>query len=581
LRLVEVGEEALLGELDARFERVSRGVQRGKLGAGGAGLGEAVHARARCKARSGEGRAAARTFFLFVCLSTVPDPARRSGRPAPRLTGRMSGLPCTKRAVIETTMKIPRHAFREYDIRGVADVDLSDELARALGRTFAFVLRRDLGPDAPLRVAVGRDGRLSSDRLFAALTRGLRDGGASVVSVGVGPTPLLYFAAHHLGTDGAMMITASHNPAPDNGFKLMRGKASFFGADIQALADLLEQDAASTELTGDARGGFEEVDLAAEYIESVKRSSRVEHTNVKFIVDGGNGSAGPLGVATLQALGFAPEALYCDIDGRFPNHHPDPTVPANLVVLRERVLASGALLGVAWDGDGDRLGAVDEQGDMVFGDQLLILFARALLREHPGAMIIGEVKCSETLYADIAAHGGRPLVWKTGHSLIKTKMKQEKALLAGEMSGHMFFADRWPGFDDATYATVRLLEIIAHEGKGLRELLADVPKTFSTPELRVDCPDAIKFDVVRRVLAHYRPTHRVLDIDGVRVDFGDGAWGLCRASNTGPVLVLRFEARSEARRDEIRADVEQAVSDAVRRSLRGGADITPIPGIRS
>ncbi len=482
-------------------------------------------------------------------------------------------------------MNIPRHVFREYDIRGVADVDLSDHLARALGRTFAFILRRDAvpttGPRARLRVAVGRDGRLSSERLFAALTRGLRDGGVDVVSVGIGPTPLLYFAAHHLGTDGAMMITASHNPAPDNGFKLMRGKASFFGADIQTLADLLESDVASKEYTGDERGGFEAIDLADAYIASVKQSSRVDHTNVKFIVDGGNGSAGPLGLATLRALGFDPEALYCDIDGTFPNHHPDPTVPANLVVLRERVLASGALLGVAWDGDGDRLGAVDDKGDMVYGDQLLILFARALLREHPGAMIIGEVKCSETLYADITAHGGRPLVWKTGHSLIKTKMKQEKALLAGEMSGHMFFADRWPGFDDATYATVRLLEIIAHEGKGLRELLSDVPETFNTPEIRVDCPDAIKFEVVRRVLAHYLPTHRVLDIDGVRVDFGDGAWGLCRASNTGPVLVLRFEAKSEARRDEVRRLVEQAVADAVRRSLRGGADVTPIPGMRS
>jgi phosphomannomutase / phosphoglucomutase len=468
-------------------------------------------------------------------------------------------------------MKIPRHAFREYDIRGVADVDLTDDLAAALGRTFALVLRRELKPGFPFRIAVGRDGRLSSDRLFAALTGGLRDGGADVISVGIGPTPLLYFAAHHLGTEGAVMITASHNPAPDNGFKLMRGKASFFGAEIQALADLLEQDAADHEQDKPARGGYSERDLAAEYIESVKRSSRLSGTDVRFIVDGGNGSAGPLGVATLSALGFSPEALYCDIDGRFPNHHPDPTVPKNLEHLRRRVLSSGALLGVAWDGDGDRLGAVDDKGDMVWGDKLLILFARAVLAEHPGAMILGEVKCSETLYADIAARGGRPLVWKTGHSLIKTKMKQENALLAGEMSGHMFFADRWPGFDDAIYATVRLLEIVTREGKGLRELLADVPETFSTPEIRVDCPDAVKFDVVLRMLARYRPTHRIIDIDGARVDFGDGAWGLCRASNTGPVLVLRFEARTEARLVEIRGEMEAAVADAVRRAAEGPA----------
>jgi phosphomannomutase/phosphoglucomutase len=470
-------------------------------------------------------------------------------------------------------MKIPRHAFREYDIRGAADPDLSDEVARALGRTFVAMLREQSGgAAAPLRVAVGRDGRLSSDRLFAALTDGLLGAGADVIAVGVGPTPLLYFAAHDLGTEGAVMITASHNPGPDNGFKLMRGKASFFGAEIQALADRLEQgDAAPLSGTGAAvRGRLTEVDLQAAYIDSVRRSSRFESVptarSVRFVVDGGNGSAGPLGLATLRALGFDPEALYCDIDGRFPNHHPDPTVPANLEALRRRVLDSGAQLGVAWDGDGDRIGAVDEAGEIVWGDKLLLLFARALLREHPGATILGEVKCSETLYADIEKHGGRPLMWKTGHSLIKTKMKQENALLAGEMSGHMFFADRWPGFDDAVYATVRLLEIVSREGKGLRDLLADVPVTFPTPEIRIDCPDGSKFDVVRRVLARYRPTHKVADIDGARIDFGGGAWGLCRASNTGPILVLRFEARTEARRDEIRREVEEAVADAIRKA---------------
>jgi phosphomannomutase / phosphoglucomutase len=470
-------------------------------------------------------------------------------------------------------MKIPRHAFREYDIRGVAHTDLTDEVAGALGRAFVAMLRDGLRDGlrdqadvvGPLRVAVGRDGRLSSDRLFSALVEGLLTAGADVVSVGVGPTPLLYFAAHELGTEGAVMITASHNPGPDNGFKLMRGKASFFGADLQALAARMEQgDAAGAPF---ARGHFEEQSLEAAYIESVRRSSRLEPArDLRFVVDGGNGSAGPLGLATLRALGFDPEALYCDIDGTFPNHHPDPTVPENLEALRRRVLASGARLGVAWDGDGDRIGAVDEAGDVVWGDKLLILFARGVLREHPGATILGEVKCSETLYADIEQRGGRPLMWKTGHSLIKTKMKQENALLGGEMSGHMFFADRWPGFDDAVYATVRLLEIVLREGKGLRELLADVPVTFTTPEIRVDCPDALKFDVVRRVLARYLPTHKVADIDGARVDFGGGAWGLCRASNTQPVLVLRFEARSEARRDEIRRDVEEAVASAVRRA---------------
>lgn len=462
-------------------------------------------------------------------------------------------------------MKIPRHAFREYDIRGVADVDLTDDFARALGRAFAFTLRRDLnsGPSARPRVAVGRDGRLSTGRLYEALTQGLTEGGADVTSIGVGPSPLLYFAANHLGTDGAMMITASHNPAPDNGFKLMRGKASFFGKDIQALADTLEQDLAQAEEPSPPRGSITEIDVQPAYIEAVKRSVNLTRTDTRFVVDAGNGAAGPLGVETLRALGFSPDTLFCDMDGRFPNHHPDPTVPKNLEALRQRVLETGALLGVAWDGDGDRIGCIDDKGEVIWGDKLLILFARGLLRERPGAAILGEVKCSETLYAAIAAAGGRPIMWKTGHSLIKTKMKEEGALLAGEMSGHMFFADRYLGYDDAIYATARLLEIVGLEGKGLRELLADVPVTVATPEIRVDCPDALKFEVVRRVGEHFRASRRVIDIDGARVDFGDGAWGLCRASNTQPVLVLRFEAPSEERLAAVQREVEEAVRVAV------------------
>ena len=458
-------------------------------------------------------------------------------------------------------MSIPRSIFREYDIRGVADRDLSDALTEALARAFAGTLRDEIGGERPLTMAVARDGRLSSDRLFAALTKGLVACGVRVTDVGVGPTPMLYFAAHHLGTDGAIMITASHNDAPDNGFKMMRGKASFFGAEIQRLADRIEAgiDAAASF----AGGAVERLDVTAEYIAKVKASSRVARTDLKVVVDAGNGSAGPLGVATLRALGFQPDPLFCEIDGRFPNHHPDPTVPKNLAALIERMKETGADLGIAWDGDGDRLGAVDKNGDIVWGDKLMILFSRALLRERPGAKILGEVKCSATLYADIAKHGGQPIIWKTGHSLIKTKMKEEGALLAGEMSGHMFFADRWPGFDDATYAAVRLLEILGAEGKTMGELLADVPATSSTPEIRVTCPDAIKFDVVRRVTDHFRATHDVLDIEGARVDFGDGAWGLCRASNTGPVLVLRFEARTPERRDRIRAEVEAVVAAAV------------------
>ncbi|WP_437656877.1 phosphomannomutase/phosphoglucomutase [Sorangium sp. So ce1182] len=469
-------------------------------------------------------------------------------------------------------MKVPRHIFREYDIRGVAERDLTNELAAELGAAFALLLARELAVGAPRgarpRVAVCRDGRLSSDRLFRALTDGLLAGGADVISVGVGPTPLLYFAAHHLHADGAIMITASHNPGPDNGFKLMRGKASFFGKDIQALADLIEEGAGSGAAAAAAADcALTEVDLAADYIAAVRAASRLPGTDVRFVIDAGNGAAGPLGLRTLQALGFTPDALFCDIDGLFPNHHPDPTVPENLEALRARVLATGASLGIAWDGDGDRIGVVDERGEVLWGDKLLILFARSLLAERPGSAVLGEVKCSETLYADIAARGGRPILWKTGHSLIKTRMKEEGALLAGEMSGHMFFADRWFGFDDAVYASVRLLEIVAAARRPIGELLADVPETFATPEIRVDCPDNVKFEVVRRVTEHFRRVRPVVDIDGARIDFGGGAWGLCRASNTGPLLVLRFEARSVADRDAVRAEVEAVVSAAVRDSL--------------
>jgi phosphomannomutase/phosphoglucomutase len=468
-------------------------------------------------------------------------------------------------ATTATLTKIPRHAFREYDIRGVADVDLSDDFARALGKTFALMLRRELGSGAAPRVAVGRDGRLSTGRLFAALTEGLLEGGASVEAIGVGPSPLLYFAAHHLGTDGSVMITASHNPAPDNGFKLMRGKVSLHGKDIQTLGDLIEQGTLSAE--GVPRGSMVEIDVEPAYIENVRRSTSFTRTDVRFVVDAGNGAAGPLGVATLRALGFNPDTLFCDLDGRFPNHHPDPTVPKNLEALKKRVLETGAELGVAWDGDGDRIGCIDEKGDVIWGDKLLILFARAVLKDHPGAAILGEVKCSETLYAAIAAAGGRPVMSKTGHSLIKARMKDESALLAGEMSGHMFFADRYPGFDDAIYATARLLEIVGQEGRGVSGLLADVPLTFATPEIRVDCPDAIKFEVVARVGEKYKATHRVIDIDGARIDFGGGAWGLCRASNTQPVLVLRFEAQTEDRLEAVKAEVEEAVRQAVQETL--------------
>jgi phosphomannomutase/phosphoglucomutase len=457
-------------------------------------------------------------------------------------------------------MIVPSHAFREYDIRGIADRDLTDVVATGIGQGFATMLGAG---ERPVRVAVGRDCRVSSDRLFAALVAGLTRSGAHVIEVGVGPTPMLYTSAHALETDGSVMITGSHNPGDENGFKMMRGKASFFGGDIQSLRKIVAEERFASPREP---GRVERQDMQERYLEMVTRGIHLARTDLKFVLDAGNGSGGPLGIAAMKKLGLSPEALFCEMDGRFPNHHPDPTVPENLDALIDRVKKTGSRVGLAYDGDADRLGAVDANGEIVWGDKLMILFSRALLAEKPGAAILGEVKCSQTLYDDIAKHGGRPILWKTGHSLIKTKMKEEGALLAGEMSGHLFFADRYYGFDDAIYASLRLLEILASDPRNLSEMLADVPRTFATPEIRVDCPDALKFDVVAAVRKHYRDAGLpVVDIDGARISFGteaDPAWGLVRASNTGPILVMRFEATSAARRDQMRAEVDRVVSKA-------------------
>lgn len=455
-----------------------------------------------------------------------------------------------------------RHIFREYDIRGVADRDLTDAVVVQLGRGFASMMQGKAG-GAP-RIAVGRDCRLSGPRLSAALIRGLREGGAHVVDVGVGPTPKLYFSVFHLDADAGIMVTGSHNPPDENGFKMMRGKASFFGPDIQELRRRMEAD--DVRVAGRPEGSLESADVDEAYLVAMTRDLRMGNVPCSVVLDAGNGAGGPLGKAVLERAGFKPATLFCDMDGTFPNHHPDPTVPKNLVALVEEVKRTGARVGLAYDGDADRLGAVDDQGNIVWGDKLLILFARALLKERPGTAVIGEVKCSQTLYDDIAKHGGRPIMWKTGHSLIKTKMKEEHALLAGEMSGHLFFGDRYFGFDDALYAGLRLLEILTNDSRTLGQMLADVPHTYSTPELRVDCPDGQKFDVVRTVLEKARSRGlSVSDVDGARISFGtasDPAWGLVRASNTGPILVLRFEATTEARLAEVRADVEAMVTEA-------------------
>jgi len=456
-------------------------------------------------------------------------------------------------------MSVPANIFREYDIRGVAERDLSDELAEGVGRGLGEMLKVD---GKPPRLAVGRDCRLSSPRLHAALLRGLAQAGVHVVDIGVGPTPMLYFAVHHLGTDGGIMITGSHNPGDENGFKMMRGKASFYGADIQKLREKI----VAADYGAESTGKVELHDVQDSYVASMKERFDFGGSNLVFSLDAGNGSGGPLGMRVMKELGLSPDPLFCEMDGTFPNHHPDPTVEKNLAALVARVKETKARVGIAYDGDADRIGAVDAEGNVIWGDKLLILFSRALLKDKPGATVIGEVKCSQTLYDDIAKHGGKPVVWKTGHSLIKTKMKETGALLAGEMSGHIFFADRYYGFDDAIYAGLRLLEILQKDPRSLADMLADVPKTFSTPELRVDCSDTIKFDVVAAVTRRYKEKgNPVVDIDGARISFPGTSsapkWGLVRASNTGPILVMRFEAGSEQELAEIKAEVEGVVAE--------------------
>lgn len=441
--------------------------------------------------------------------------------------------------------------FREYDIRGVVDEEISDQDVVTLGRALATYFQEQ-GIE---RIALGRDCRLSSDRYRDLLLEGLTAGGRKVVDVGVCPTPLLYFAVHHLDTQGGVMITASHNPPEYNGFKVLAGKSTIFGQEIQKIREIAEK--------GRFVSGSGEVsrhEIIPDYWDYVAGIIQIERP-LKVAVDAGNGTAGPVAVPLMERLGIEVVPLYCEMDGRFPNHEPDPTVLENLTDLIATVKDQGLELGVAYDGDSDRLGVVDEKGQVVYGDMLVAIFARDILKEHPGATFIAEVKCSKNLYDDITAHGGKAIMWKTGHSLIKQKMAETGALMAGEMSGHMFFKHRWLGFDDGIYASLRLLELVSRSDKPLSTWLADLPPVVSTPEIRVECPDAIKFQVVEEVKRRLSGQYEVIDVDGVRVNFPDG-WGLVRASNTQPALVLRFEAQSQKRLEEIRALVEGAVEEA-------------------
>ena len=442
--------------------------------------------------------------------------------------------------------------FREYDIRGVVEDDFDDEFVSNLGRAYATLLL-----EAGKRtITLGRDCRLTSDALSDLLIEGLLPAGINVVDIGIVPTPLLYFSVLHWQMDGGAMITGSHNAAEYNGFKLGVGPTTIFGAEIQRLREIIQTGAFKT--TGTS-GKLTARPIVAEYAEYIRRNITVT-PGMKVAVDGGNGCGGVVAAPLMRAMGIETVELNIEMDGRFPNHHPDPTVPENLHDLQAVVATTGARVGIAYDGDADRIGAIDENGRIVWGDELLIAFSRAILKERRGATIIGDVKCSRRLFEDIAAHGGRPIMWKTGHSLIKSKLKQENAALAGEMSGHIFFNDHYYGFDDAIYASFRLLEILGDEGRGLGAILGDLPPTQFTPEIRLECPDERKFEVVRQAAEFFRSRYETIEIDGARVNF-PGGLGLVRASNTQPALVMRFEADDAARLGEIRALFEQKLTE--------------------
>ena len=448
--------------------------------------------------------------------------------------------------------------FRKYDIRGVAETDLDDATIRKIAK--AYGTRIGAQTEARPRVGIGRDIRFSSDRIFRAFEEGLVAVGVDVVDLGVVPTPLVYFATHQMGLDGSVQVTGSHNPPEYNGLKMMEGKKPLFGDGIQELREIAES---GDFRTADSPGGSEaHPSLVCEYIDWVSDNIEVGDHSVRIAMDGGNGVAGVVAPQLIrEVFDIEPVELFMEPDGSFPNHHPDPTVEENLEALVEAVREENCDLGVAYDGDGDRLGVVDDAGNVVWGDTLLILLSREVLREHPGATILGEVKCSQTLFDDIEAHGGQGVMSRVGHSFMKAKIHETGALLAGEMSGHIFFNDRFFGFDDALYATCRVIEILTRRGETIRELLSDVPETFATPEIRRDCPEDIKFEIPGLVADYFADDYDVTTVDGARIKFENG-WGLVRASNTQPKLVLRAEGLSAEERDDYLSRLEEAVAAA-------------------
>ena len=436
--------------------------------------------------------------------------------------------------------------FREYDIRGIVGKDLTPASVTSIGKAIGTYIRRGNGTN----MVLGRDVRSSSVEFCNILAKALNSTGCNVIDIGMVPTPVLYFALHHFNADGGVMITGSHNPPEFNGFKISQGFHSLYGEKVQELKGLIEVNDFEV-----GTGTTQQQPVLAEYMEKICSVLEISR-KIKVVVDGGNGCFGIVGPDLLKKLGQTPIELFSEPDGTFPNHHPDPTVSEYLTDLIEKVRLENAELGIGFDGDADRIGVVDEKGNILWGDQLLTIFARDILSRNPGATIVGEVKCSQNLYKDIKKHGGVPVMAAAGHSLIKNKMRETGALLAGEMSGHICFADNYYGFDDAIFAACRVLQIVAQSNTKVSEMLADLPETAYTPEIRIDCPDDQKFKIVRELTEIFREKYEVIDIDGVRVNFDDG-WALIRASNTQPVLVLRLEAVTKERLKELVAVIKK------------------------
>lgn len=453
--------------------------------------------------------------------------------------------------------QIDKTIFRQYDIRGIFGKDLTEEtvflIAKAVG---SYLTRRGLR-----RIVIGRDARLSSPQLRDWMVKGLVSCGMEIMDIGTVPTPVTYFAIYHFDMEGGVMITGSHNPPEYNGFKILAGKETLYGDQIQQLYEIIQK-----EDFVEGRGKVEEKNVIPTYQDFLVKNVKQQRP-LKIVLDGGNGTGCWVAKDIFARLGNEVIPLYCEMDGRFPNHHPDPTIPENLKDMIEIVKKEGADLGIAYDGDADRIGVVDEKGRILFGDQILMILMRDVLESNPGAKIISDVKASKFLFEEIKRLGGVPIMWKTGHSLIKKKMKEEGALLAGEMSGHMFFADRYYGFDDAIYASVRLVEYLSKSGKKLSEIFDELPKAYSTPEIRFEFTEEGKFmlvEEIKRILLQRYPDYEVVDIDGIRINYPDG-WALARPSNTQPVIVLRFEAQTQEALERIKKEFEEIIEEAKQR----------------